>query len=45
VQEKEGVKPIPPPFLANRITKIGKRWMSGIQKGLSPYNQGINPKL
>jgi hypothetical protein len=46
VQGKEGVKPIPPPFLATRMTsKIGKSWMSCIQKGLSLYNEGIHPAL
>jgi hypothetical protein len=46
VQGKEGVKPIPPPFLEHHMTsKVGKAWMCCIQKGLSLYNDGIHPAL
>jgi hypothetical protein len=39
VQGKEGIKPIPPPFMANRMTsKIGKAWILHIEKGLALYS-------
>ncbi|KNE97965.1 hypothetical protein PSTG_08642 [Puccinia striiformis f. sp. tritici PST-78] len=38
VQGKDGVKPVPPPVLATRMTtKIAKSWLSHIQKGIHLY--------
>jgi hypothetical protein len=39
VQEKDGVRPIPPPFFAQRgISRIARSWMVHLKKGLALYS-------
>jgi histone-lysine N-methyltransferase SETD2 len=39
VQEKDGVRPIPPPFFAQQgISKVAKTWMIYLEKGLALYS-------
>ncbi|POV98753.1 hypothetical protein PSHT_13885 [Puccinia striiformis] len=38
VEGKDGVKPIPPPVLASRVTsKTAKNWLSHLKEGLALY--------
>ena len=42
VEVKDGVKPIPPPFLAPKSTsKSAKGWLTLIKKGQDVYNEGL----
>jgi hypothetical protein len=39
VQEKDGVRPIPPPFFAQRgISQVARSWMIHLEKGLALYS-------